>query len=226
MYTLYWHPNSSSYAPMAVMEETGVQFSTHEVDYDGGENRSPEYLRLQPLGLIPALAFSDGRSMFESGAIVMHICDQHREEVELAPLPDHYDRPAYLQWMFFLTNTLYPSYNRFYWPSRYTATAEHANGVKEQALRTVLKQWQVVEDALANAGPWLLGPRFSACDIYLQMISTWHEKPEELLNTFPHVRDVARGVIARNACRHAFSRHNFQSGFENITPPPAIEDEA
>jgi len=37
MYTLYWHPYSSSYAPMAVLEELCVEFDLYEVDYDGGE---------------------------------------------------------------------------------------------------------------------------------------------------------------------------------------------
>jgi glutathione S-transferase len=217
MYTLYWHPSSSSYAPMALLEETGAPYSTHEVDYDGGETRTSDYLRLQPLGLIPALGFSGGSSMFESGAIVMYICDLHRDVADLAPMTDEPERPAYLQWMFFLADTLYPAYNRFYWPARYTVTPEEASSVKEQARQMMLKQWQVVEDALADKGPWLPGQRFSACDIYLQMISTWHENPAELLDAFPRVRDVAQGVLARKACRRAFDRHNFASGLEDAT---------
>jgi len=217
MYTLYWHPSSSSYAPMAVLEETGAGYSMHEVDYDGGETRQAAYLRLQPLGLIPALKFADSRSMFESGAIILYICDQHRETANLAPMPDETDRPAYLQWLFFLADTLYPAYNRYYWPARYTVAAGDACGVKEQARQTMLKQWQVVEDALAANGPWLLGQRFSACDIYLQMVSTWHETPAELMNVFPRVRNVAQGVLARTACRTAFDRHNFGSGLEEAS---------
>ena len=77
MYRLYWHPNASSLAPMAVLEELGVAFELHELDYDGGETRRSEYLRLQPLGLIPALGLGNGSSMFESAAIVQYLCDAH-----------------------------------------------------------------------------------------------------------------------------------------------------
>ena len=77
MYTLYWHPWSSSYAPMAVMEELGVAFDHHEVDYDGGETETSDYRQIQPLGLIPALKIGDGRSMFESAAIILYLCDFH-----------------------------------------------------------------------------------------------------------------------------------------------------
>jgi glutathione S-transferase len=211
MYRLFWHPSSSSYAPMAVLEEIGVPFDLHQVDYDGGEHRSPAYLRRQPLGLIPALELDDGRSMFESGAIVLHLCDRH-PETNLAPSPADVERPTYLQWLFFMADTIYPSYNRLYWPQRYTVSPDHASDVAEQARRTVMTQWQVVEDALGRGGPWLLGRRFSACDIYLQMMTTWHESPSELLAALPHVREVARGVVARDSCRRALRRHHFETG--------------
>jgi glutathione S-transferase len=77
-----------------------------------------------------------------------------------------------------------------------------------------LKQWQTVEDALEGSGPWLLGDRFSACDIYLQMITTWHETPNELFRAFPNVENTARGVTHREACRRAIERHNFVTGFD------------
>ena len=214
MYRLFWHPNASSYAPMAVLEELGVPFDLHKVDYDGGETRTPAYLRIQPLGLIPALELDDGSSMFESAAIILYLCDRHRDP-ELSPSYEDEHRPRYLQWLFFLADTLYPSYNRFYRPERYTASPEGADDVKEQARRTMLKQWRVIEDSLQGGGPWLLGNRFSACDIYLQMITTWHENPADLLTQFPHVRNLVQGVIARDGCKRALRRHNFKTGLEN-----------
>ena len=214
MYKLYWHPSSSSLAPMAVLEELGVPYDRHEVDFDSGENQTCSYLRIQPLGLVPAIVLEDGSSMFESAAIIQYLCDRHREP-NFAPSFDEAQRPRYLQWMFFMADTIYPSYNRFYHPERYTAAAEGASDVKEQARRTVLKQWQIVEESLQSNGPWLLGERFSACDIYLQMMTTWHERPVDLFSNFPHVRELASGVIARDGCQRAIQRHHFETGFES-----------
>jgi glutathione S-transferase len=53
---------------MAILEEIGVPYDSQEVDYDGGEHRRPHYLRIHPLGLIPALELENGESMFESAA--------------------------------------------------------------------------------------------------------------------------------------------------------------
>ena len=211
MYRLYWHPYASSLAPMAVLEELGVPFELYHVDYEGGETQTPEYLRVQPLGLIPALGFDDGSSMFESAAIVQFLCDRHRQP-ELAPIIGDPQRARYLQWLYFMADTIYPSYNRYYHPERYSADPEGASGVKEQARQTVMKQWRVIEDALEIDEPWLLGGRFSACDIYLQMLTTWHETPGDLFGTFPKLREVARGVAAREACQRAIQQHNFETG--------------
>ncbi len=212
MYTLYWHPYSSSYAPMAVLEELGVDFDLYEVDYDGGENLTPEYQLLQPLGLIPAPGIGEDQSMFESAAIILYLCDRHKE-ADLAPSIEEQDRHSYLQWMLFMADTIYPSYNRYYHPERYTASAEGAPDVKTQAMTTVLKQWQIVEDSLREYDPWLLGHRFSACDIYLQMMTTWHETPADLFASFPRLRELAHGVTLRAPCRRAIDRHNFATGF-------------
>ena len=110
-------------------------------------------------------------------------------------------------------DALYPSYNRYYHPERYTDNEFGAAGVKTQALASALKQWQIVENALKADGPWMLGNRFSACDIYLQMITTWHEPPAKLWDQFSAVREVAAGVVARTGCQRAIKRHNFGTGF-------------
>lgn len=213
MYTLYWHPYPSSYAPMAVLEELGIKFDLYEVDYDGGETKRPEYRALQLIGLIPALRIGEDRSMFESAAIIIFLCDRH-QEAELAPTPEETERAAFLQWILFMADMVYPSYNRYYHPERYTSDFMSKSSVKEQAMVLAQNQWQVIEDELTSSGPWLLGDRFSACDIYLQMISTWHEGPQDLFAKFPKVRQVAEGVLAREATWLAIERHNFPSGLE------------
>jgi glutathione S-transferase len=69
---------------------------------------------------------------------------------------------------------------------------EYEPTVKEQAQITIMDQWQGIETYLENEGPYLLGDRFSACDIYLQMITTWLEDPADLLNTFPNISNLVK----------------------------------
>ena len=77
-----------------------------------------------------------------------------------------------------------------------------------------MNQWQGIETYLEKEGSYLLGDRFSACDIYLQMITTWLENPTELLNTFPNIRNLVKQVLSRKSCKVANDRHNPDTGLE------------
>ena len=134
------------------------------------------------MGLFPSIEIEGMDSIFESAAIVLFLCDRHQDK-NLAPTLGDPDRARFLQWLFYLSNTVYTTYTRYWHPERYTTTPECEADAKEQMLASIMKLWAGIEDILNKDGPWLLGERFSACDIYLQMITTWHGDPAELLDT-------------------------------------------
>ena len=199
---------------MAVLEEVGIAFEFYEVNDDEGECSNPEYRKIQPLGLIPALKLVDGSSIFESAAIVQYLSDRHSMGT-LSPELEDPDRSRYLQWLHFMAGTIYPTYNRYYWPLEYSVDSEGIDRIRDHNCKIVLQQWQVIEDSLNKHGPWMLGEKFSSCDIYLQMMTTWHKSPENLLNRFPCIRNAAKGVYDRKACQRAIQRHSFKTGFED-----------
>jgi glutathione S-transferase len=213
MYKLYWHRDTSSTAAMAILEEIGLPFDMQELIWERGDTETPEYLKVSPLGLFPALELGDGTSMFESAAMVQILCDRH-PEINLAPLNSESDRSTYLQWLFYLSNTIYPSTTRMWHPERFTTKPEYEPSVKEQAKLMIMDQWQGIEAYLEKEGPYLLGDRFSACDIYLQMITTWLESPADLLSTFPNIRNLVKEVLSRKSCQIANDRHNPDTGLE------------
>jgi len=202
MYKLYWSPETASLAPMAVLEEIGADYEAIQIDYEGKEQKSADYLALNPCGLIPAMGLPDGRTMFEAAAIVMHLCDQH-PAAHLAPPPGDPDRPLFYQWMLYLADSPQPTYRRYYYPGRFAADEED---VRKRGTDALLAEFEVVDDALSH-GEWMLGKRFSACDIYLHMLASWFEPPEALYTRFPNIGRVAAGVEARSASARAIERH-------------------
>ena len=213
MYKLHWHRDTSSTAAMAILEEIGQPYDMQELIWERGDTETPEYLIISPLGLFPALELGDGTSMFESAAMVQILCDRH-PEINLAPQIDEPDRPRYLQWLFYLSNTIYPSTTRIWHPERYTTNPENIATVKERAQITMMEQWEGLDTYLKKEGPYLLGDRFSASDIYLQMITTWMDSPADLLNTFSDIRNLVKEVVSRKSCRIANDRHNPKTGLE------------
>ena len=202
MLKLYWSPETASLAPMAVLEEVVADYEAIQIDYDGKQQKTPGYLALNPCGLIPAMTLSDGRTMFEAAAIVMHLCDLH-PSARLAPPPGDPDRPLFYQWMLYLADTPQPTYRHYYYPDRFAADEED---MRKRAVDMLLSQFVIVEDALSR-GQWLLGDRFSACDIYLHMLTTWFEPPEALYARFPNIARVCAGVEARPASARAIEKH-------------------
>ena len=198
MYTLHYSPGMASMAPQAVLEEIGAPFKLQQVDTAQGEHQQPAYLKLNPAGKIPALTLPDGSAMAESAAICIYLADRH-PEAGLAPAPTDPARAAYLQWFLHLTNTLQPADLRFYYAERFTEAAEGAAGVKARALAEVAETWGRVDKHLEKNGPYILGDRFSAVDIFCFMLSTWQDSCPELNSRFPHVKKLADLVAARPA---------------------------
>jgi glutathione S-transferase len=204
-YLLYWYKAASSLAPMAVLEETGVAYEAVEVDAAADAHKDPAYREIHPLGLIPALRLPDGRTVFESAGIVMFLADRH-PEAGIAPAPTSAERAFYNQWLFYLADTLYPSYNRYYWSTRFSTEAADGARIKARSAELLVDQWAVVERALLGRD-WLVGESCSAADIYLQMITTWEAEPAAFRARCPNVARVAEATAARPGVARALSRH-------------------
>ncbi len=202
IYKLYWSPFTASLAPMAVLEEIGVDYEGIQVDRSAKQQKSAEYLALNPCGLIPAMVLPDGRALFETAAMVMHLCDQH-SAAHLAPPASDPDRPHFYQWMLYLANTPQPTFRRCHYPERFAADEED---VRKRGIDALIGEFAIVEDALSR-GEWLLGGRFSACDIYLYMLTTWFDPPAALYARFPTIARVAAAVEARPAAARAIAKH-------------------
>jgi len=206
MYTLYWSPGSAAMAPHAVLEEVGAPYELKRVDISSDKPRDPSYLKLNPTGKVPTLVIDGGRTILESAAIVMHLADRH-PGAGLAPEVDDPLRGLYYQWLTHLTNTLQPAYLLYYHPERHTTNRNHSGEIQAKAREDLQTMWDRIDRALVP-GPYLLGERFSACDIYLHMLSTWQDPLPQLLSHCNNVRRCVDRVVARPAIQRMLRRND------------------
>ena len=108
--------------------------------------------------------------------------------------------------MLFLADSIYPVYGRVAHPERYSGDPSHANGIRAAAISQRNNQWRVVDNALEDHA-WLLGEKFSAADIFLLMLSTWHETQNEFAGMFPNVARVAASAAERPGVQRALRVH-------------------
>jgi glutathione S-transferase len=201
MYTLYWNPGSASMAPHCCLEEAGATYTLKQVDTNKGEHQQPEYLVLNPAGKVPTLVIDEGAAtggftMTESAAMCMLIADRH-PAANLAPKTDDLARGHFYMWLMHLSNTLQPAMLRYYYPDRHT-TAE-SEAVVTKAQEEVATVWSRIDAHLRTKGPYLLGDRYSAADIFCTMLSSWQDCCPDTYRRFPGLKRQADLVMTRPA---------------------------
>ncbi|MDH3597982.1 MAG: glutathione S-transferase family protein [Rhodospirillales bacterium] len=186
MYKLYWAAGTAALAPQAILEEAGAPYEIVALDLGKQEHRRPEYLALNPAGLVPTLVTDDGQVLTESAAITVALCERH-PDAGLIPGAGDPARCSFFRWLFYLTNTVQEAFKRFYFPGRFSTDPADAPRIKERAASDLAARWRIVEDRLADPGPYLLVERFSAADIFLVMLATWFESRAGLFEMCPKV---------------------------------------
>ena len=206
MYLLYWSPGSASMAPHGALEEAGAKYELKLVSVDDGAHRDPAYLKLNPNAKVPTLVVDGIFVMFESAAMAMFIADRHRE-ARLAPGPDEMARGHFYQWLIHLTNSVQPAMLRYYHPERNTADEGGHEAVKAKAMEEIASLWGRIDQHLALHGPYLLGERFCAADIFAHMLSGWQQCCPNTYERFPHLKRLADLVAARPAMQRVIQKN-------------------
>src|ERR1700746_2053182 len=73
MMTLYYAPGACSMTSHMVLEESGEKYEAKKVDLAGGEQRTEAYLKINPLGRVPALRLDNGDPLTENTAILPYL---------------------------------------------------------------------------------------------------------------------------------------------------------
>lgn len=174
MITLHYHPSTASMVPHILLEEIGEPYQRVLVDRAAGVHKQPEYLKLNPNGLIPVLVDGD-QVVYETAAIVLHLCDTH-PHARLAPAPGSWERALFYQWLAWLTNTLQSTLIVYFYPERWVRVGNTAGAaeVKDQAQQKIGALLDMLDAELARHGQsWFGGPDYSALDAYVFTLCRW-----------------------------------------------------
>lgn len=159
----YHNPRSRAQMAHWMLEETGAPYRTVIVDFESGENRKPGFLAVNPMGKVPAIVHR-GVTITETGAIIAYLADAF-PAAGLAPAPGDAARGAYYRWLFFGAGCFEPSLldqmTKRPAPDRRVA----GYGSYDEVLNAL-------RQALAK-GPYLLGERFTAADLYIAAQLNW-----------------------------------------------------
>ena len=191
MMKLYWAPRTRSFSALWLMEEAGQPYERVLTDFSKGEQKSPEYLAINPMGKVPALR--DGEAtLAEAAAICAYVAERY-PQAKLAPPFGDPLRARYLYWLFFSPGCIEPAMVQLATKIEMNPTAAGWGDAK--LVFDVL-------DAALSKGPWLLGDMFSAADI---MVGSGLNFAVRLFKLAPSRPSFDR-YLDRCAARPAFQR--------------------
>ena len=128
--------------------------------------------RVNPLMQVPTVVLDDGEVMTESAAITLYLAERTGSDL-LVPQPGDKNRAAFLRWLVFIVANIYPCFTFADVPTRFVA-AQDGDAFKDRVTAHATRLWKVVEaDVVRRGGPWVLGERFTALDIYLAVMVHW-----------------------------------------------------
>ena len=203
MYTLYWSPGSASLCVHWMLIELGESHELVKIDLDAGENRKPEYLRLNPSGLVPTLVV-DGAPLTESAALLMLLAERHPQSGFAPPIGSSH-RGAYTSWMFFLSNTLQTAYRDWFYPDQ-PAGAAAVESAKASARRRIEACFDRVDGQIAGLGPYLIGDRAGAADFLATMLMRWSRNMPKPATEWPAIADYVKRMKARPSFKVLYER--------------------
>ena len=163
---LFVAPMTCARVPTIALEEIGVPFETELIRTAAGQQTSPEFLKVNPKGKVPALLI-DGEPLTENVAILSWLNRTYPEAGLLPPVSGDLDTYRQIADLAFFSATVHPLVTRIAMPIKFIADAAESFETVRPAGVEAMKPVMAMIDARLAEGPWWYGDRWSVVDGYL-----------------------------------------------------------
>ena len=195
MLDFYYAAGTCALATHMALEIAGAPYVARRLDFRRNEQRSPEYLRINPKGRVPALV-TDRGALTETPALLLYVA-QSFPQAGLAPLDDPFLLAKMNEFNSYLCATVHVNHAHRVRGYRWVEAddAEAIAAMKKKVPQTMAESFTLIEEQMLR-GPWVLGERMSTSDLYLYTIATWLEGDGVDVQRFPKVAEHMRRVEA------------------------------
>ncbi|HZZ89676.1 MAG TPA: glutathione S-transferase N-terminal domain-containing protein [Caulobacteraceae bacterium] len=202
MLKLYYAPNTCALATHIALEEAGARYETVRIDFAANQQRSADYLAINPKGRVPSLVTERG-VLTETPAMLAFVAQSFPDR-GLAPLDDPFAFAQAQAFNSFVCSTVHVAHAHRMRGHRWSDEEAVIEGMKRFAPRSVGAAFELVERTML-AGPWVLGEAYTICDPYLFTVAQWLEGDGVDLSLVPRVAEHRERVRGRPAVQRALA---------------------
>lgn len=174
MIELYFAPGACSFVPHVGLEvvkaATGEDFKPNLVKFHKGENKTPEYLAMNPNGQVPVLVV-DGKPLNQIVAICDYL-DRRFPKAGLLPT-DAWSRAQALSQLAWMNNTVHPTFTRWFRSEQFAEGEAAQAELKRAAIGRFRQHLERIQEWSKAAGPYWFGDKVSFHDAYAFTLLRW-----------------------------------------------------
>jgi len=202
MLKLYFAPGTCALASHIALADAGADYSTERVDFKTNQQNSPEYLKINAKGRVPALV-TDRGILTETPAMLAFIA-QSFPKAKLAPFEDAYAFAQVQSFNSYLCSTVHTNHAHKMRGARWATEESSFADMKRMIPKTVGASFALIERDMLK-GPWVMGDTYTICDPYLFTLSGWLEGDGVDISTLPKVADHRKRMADRPAVQKALA---------------------
>jgi glutathione S-transferase len=195
MIKLYMSPGSCSLASYIALEEAGADYSVQRIDFAANQQKSLQYLAINPKARVPAMV-TDRGVLTETPAILAYIAQSY-PKAKLAPLDDPFAFAQLQAFNSYLCSTVHVAHAHKGRGTRWADDPAAIAEMKRKVPDSMSAAFDLVEKGLQ--GPWAMGDNYTVSDPYLFTLSGWMEGDSLDMSRYPKVVDHRRRMLERPA---------------------------
>ena len=204
MLKLYYAAHTCSLATHITLEEVGADYSAVRIDFAKAQQQSPDYLKINPKGRVPALVIDRG-ILTETPAMLAFVA-QSFPAANLALMDDAFAFAEVQAFNAYLCSSLHVAHAHRMRGHRWVDAEDAASiaAMQRKVPQSVTAGFELIEHHVLK-GPWVMGERYTICDPYLFTLAQWLEADGVEPARIPKVIDHRRRVGERAATRKAIA---------------------
>ncbi|MBV7462203.1 MULTISPECIES: glutathione S-transferase family protein [unclassified Acidovorax] len=203
--TLYYTPGTCAQAVRIGLEEAGAPYDLVRVDFAAAQQRTPEYLAVNPKGRVPALVTPHG-TLTETPALLAYVA-QSFPEARLAPADAH-GFARMQEFHSYLASTVHIAHAHRPRASRWADEPDAIAAIQRKVPQNMTECFNLIESHYlpkADQGPWVMGEQYTVADGYLFTIGTWLKSDGVDISSFPKVFAHTQRMLERPAVQRALA---------------------